>query len=307
VKGRPDCPRCQGKGLVFDPDPQKPVLVCGCTEDLAPDDESLGLPSRYREADFARFWKWWKNFQVHEVQPIMNNVGALEELLRRSQEEVGPTIDFEKHFGKLAAEKREELVKLIQAYNKNFDHGIRPAGAGGLSQWATTGKHKFRYGWELWWIHGPAQSGRSTLAAAALRAWTERTGRGGTFVSVRTLSQSIKDVYHDVRSFQNQAFQSVRDLIEPLQDKPLLVLDDWDRMDSDIRVAQALAQLLDHRYSEELPTILTASYPPEAMDRRENHPLVRLEDSSLFERLRGAERVEMVPALKPWIARMERG
>jgi DNA replication protein DnaC len=144
------------------------------------------------------------------------------------------------------------------------------------------------------------------LAAAALRAWTERTGRGGSFVSVRTLSQAIKDVYHDVRSYQNQAFQSVRDLIEPLQGQPILVLDDWDRMDSDIRVAQALAQLLDHRYSEELPTLLTASYAPEGMDRRENHPLVRLEDSSLFERLRGAERVEMVPALRPWIERMER-
>ena len=131
-------------------------------------------------------------------------------------------------------------------------------------------------------------------------------GSGGAFVSVRTLSQAIKDVNHDVRSYQNQAFQSVRDLIEPLQAKPVLVLDDWDRMDSDIRIAQALAQLLDHRYSEELPTILTASYPPEAMDRRENHPLVRLEDSSLFERLRGAERVEMVPALRPWVDRMER-
>ena len=48
VKGRPDCPRCQGQGLVFDPDPQKPVLVCGCTADVAPDAETLGLPARYR-------------------------------------------------------------------------------------------------------------------------------------------------------------------------------------------------------------------------------------------------------------------
>ena len=54
MKGRPDCPRCQGKGLVFDPDPQKPVLVCGCTAELAPDAETLGLPARYREAEFPR-------------------------------------------------------------------------------------------------------------------------------------------------------------------------------------------------------------------------------------------------------------
>jgi uncharacterized protein (UPF0335 family) len=294
VRGRPNCPRCQGKGLVFDPDPQKPVLVCGCTADLAPDAETLGLPSRYREAEFTPFWKWWNNVQASQARTLLNRVGDLEELLARPVDEVGEL------------EGRDELTKLLQALKKRPEHGIRPAGAEGLSQWATAGKHKFRHGWELWWIHGPAQSGRSTLAAAALRAWTERTGRGGRFVSIRTLSQSIKDVYHDVRSYQNQAFQSVRDLIEPLQEQPLLVLDDWDRMDTDIRVAQALAQLLDYRYSEELPTILTAAGPPEAMERRENHPLARLEDSSLLERLRGAERVEMVPALKPWIDRMER-
>jgi hypothetical protein len=294
MKGRPDCPRCQGKGLVFDPDPQKPVRVCGCTAELAPDAETLGLPARYREAEFPRFWKWWNNAQASSVRALLDRVADLEDLLARPVEEVGEL------------EGREELVKLLAALRKRPEHGIRPAGAEGLHQWATTGKHKFRHGWELWWIHGPAQSGRSTLAAAALRAWTERTGRGGAFVSVRTLSQAIKDAYYDVRSFQNQAFQSVRDLIEPLQEQPLLVMDDWDRMDSDIRIAAALAQLLDHRYSEELPTLLTAAYPPEAMDRRENHPLVRLEDGSLFERLRGAERVEMVPALRPWIDRIER-
>lgn len=295
MKGRPDCPRCQGQGLIFDPDPQKPVLVCGCTADLAPDAETLGLPSRYREADFTRFWKWWNNVQASTARTLLNRVSDLEDLLARPTDEVGEL------------EGREELSRLLQALRKRPEHGIRPAGAEGLAQWASAGKHKFRHGWELWWIHGPAQSGRSTLAAAALRAWAERTGRPGRFVSIRTLSQAIKDAYYDVRSFQNQAFQSVRDLIEPLQDLPLLVLDDWDRMDTDIRVAAALAQLLDHRYSEELPTILTAAGPPEALDRRENHPLTRLEDGSLLERLRGAERVEMVPALKPWIDRMERG
>ena len=295
MRGRPDCPRCEGKGLVFDPDPVKPVRVCGCTADVAPDAETLGLPARYREADFTHFWKWWNNAQAAQVRPLLDRVPDLEDLVARPASEVGEV------------EGREELAKLLQALKRKPEHAIRPAGAEGLAHWATAGKHRFRHGWELWWIHGPAQSGRSTLAAAALRAWSERTGRAGRFVSVRTLSQTIKDAYYDVRSFQNQGFQSVRDLVEPLQDLPLLVLDDWDRMDSDLRVAAALAQLLDHRYGEELPTILTAAGPPEALDRRENHPLIRLDDASLLERLRGAERVEMVPALRPWIDRMERG
>jgi hypothetical protein len=280
--------------VVLDPDPLKPARLCGCTSESGPDAAEAGLPGRYREADFARFWKWWNNAQAGQARALLDRVGDLEDLLARPAEEVG------------VLEGREELAKLLQALRKRPEHGIRPAGAEGFAQWATTGKHRFRGGWELWWIHGPAQSGRSTLAAAGLRAWGSRTGRSARYVSVRALSQAIKDAYYDVRSFQNQAFQSVRDLVEPLEKPGLLVLDDWDRMDTDIRVAAALAQLLDHRYGEELPTVLTASVTPEALERREGHPLVRLEDTSLLGRLRGAERVEMVPALRPWLDRLGR-
>lgn len=294
MKGRPDCPRCLGRGVILDPDPLKPARLCGCAPEGLQDAAEVGLPTRYRDADFTRFWKWWNNVQASHARTLLDRVGDLEDLLARPIDEVGEV------------EGREELGKLLQALRRKPEHGIRPAGAEGLAQWATTGKHRFRHGWELWWIHGPAQSGRSTLAAAALRAWSERTGRSVRYVSVRALSQSIKDAYYDVRSYQNQAFQSVRDLIEPLEAPGLLLLDDWDRMDSDIRVAAALAQLVDHRYSEELPTLLTAAAPPEALERREGHPLARLEDASLLERLRGAERVEMVPALKPWIDRLAR-
>ncbi len=294
MKGRPDCPRCLGRGVILDPDPLKPARLCGCAPEGLQDAAEVGLPTRYRDADFTRFWKWWNNVQASHARTLLDRVGDLEDLLARPIDEVGEV------------EGREELGKLLQALRRKPEHGIRPAGAESLAQWATTGKHRFRHGWELWWIHGPAQSGRSTLAAAALRAWSERTGRSVRYVSVRALSQSIKDAYYDVRSYQNQAFQSVRDLIEPLEAPGLLLLDDWDRMDSDIRVAAALAQLVDHRYSEELPTLLTAAAPPEALERREGHPLARLDDASLLERLRGAERVEMVPALKPWIDRLAR-
>jgi len=280
--------------VILDPDPLKPARLCGCAPEGLQDAAEVGLPTRYRDADFTRFWKWWNNVQASHARTLLDRVGDLEDLLARPIDEVGEV------------EGREELGKLLQALRRKPEHGIRPAGAESLAQWATTGKHRFRHGWELWWIHGPAQSGRSTLAAAALRAWSERTGRSVRYVSVRALSQSIKDAYYDVRSYQNQAFQSVRDLIEPLEAPGLLLLDDWDRMDSDIRVAAALAQLVDHRYSEELPTLLTAAAPPEALERREGHPLARLEDASLLERLRGAERVEMVPALKPWIDRLAR-
>ncbi len=294
MRGRKDCPLCQGRGVVLDPDPLMPARPCGCASEGGPDASEAGLPARYREAEFTHFWKWWNNANASAIKEALEKLPELERLAAAPelvQEVVGKG-------------DAGELARLVQATRRRPEHGMRPAGAEGLAQWATTGKHRFRSGWELWWIHGPAQSGRSTLAAAALRAWGARTGRSVRYVSVRALSQAIKDAYYDVRSFQNQAFQSVRDLVEPLESPGLLVLDDWDRMDTDLRVGAALSQLLDHRYGEDLPTVLTATQAPEDLERREGHPIVRLDDTSLLGRLRGAERVEMVPALRPWLDRL---
>jgi hypothetical protein len=86
----------------------------------------------------------------------------------------------------------------------------------------------------------------------------------------------------------------------PLLEAPVLVLDDFDRMDSDIRVVRGMAQLLDHRYGEQLPTILTASRWAETLQAgdKEAYPLLRLDDPSLFRRLASAKRVVLRPTLE---------
>jgi len=88
--------------------------------------------------------------------------------------------------------------------------------------------------------------------------------------------------------------------MEPLLKAPCLVLDDFDRMDSDIRVVRALAQLLDHRYAEELPTILTASRWAEVLQSGgpESYPLLKLEDPNLMRRLAQSRRVVLHPVLE---------
>jgi len=83
----------------------------------------------------------------------------------------------------------------------------------------------------------------------------------------------------------------------PLLRAPFLVLDDLDRVDSDIRVVRALAQLLDQRYADERPTLATASRWAETTLRGENSPFARLEDPSLLHRFSQARRVELRPIL----------
>jgi DNA replication protein DnaC len=179
---------------------------------------------------------------------------------------------------------------------KDLKPAQEPEGYRALFNWV---RHE-RESVDLWWIDGPPGSGRSTLAAAALREWCERTGRPGLFASVRTFSQELKDTYYDSRSFANVDFVSERDKMAPLLRAGFLVLDDLDRIDSDIRVVRAIAQMLDQRYAEQLPTLITASRWADSLQtsERDTYPLLRLDDQSLLRRLSQSRRVALRPTLE---------
>lgn len=292
MSGRAGCPLCGGTGFVVDRDPLKPARVCDCTRDKAVDGADLGLPTRYREATFAAFWKWWRDHEPRRQVQVIERLGDLETLLAAPGEQTGPL------------PQRDRLERLVHHARTSVNAAVRPLGSEELAHWATKGKARGKGDWELWYLHGPPQSGKSTLAAAALKAWCERTQRPGRFVSVRTLGQQVKNAYFEVRSFQNVEFTSVRELMAPLRDQPCLVLDEWDCVDGDTRVAAAFADLLTHRYHENLPTLLTANLDPEALDRKEGWPFTRMQDASFLKRLERAERVEMIPALAWWLDRL---
>jgi hypothetical protein len=290
MRGKAGCVHCGGTGFVVDPDPRVPARPCSCIHGLEADAEQMGIPSRYRQASFETFWEWWKG--QHAKADVQERVKRAEELLGLPQEMGGPGEDLRRML--------EHILHKARAQN-SLRPAQEPSGYANLKAWATLGRPPS----ELWWIDGQPGSGRSSLAAAALRAWSARTGKEGRYVSVRTLSQELKDTYYDVRSFQNLDFRSERDRVAPLMEASCLVLDDLDRLDPDLRVARAVGQLLDHRYAHERATLLVASRWVDGLLATEGFALARLEDPSLAHRLGQAQRVEMRPTLSRILDRLD--
>jgi hypothetical protein len=276
--------------VIVDPDPLAPARVCACTAEAAADGATLGIPSRYRQASFELFWDWWKI--QHPREDVLKALGDAQQLVDHP-EATGLGQDVELR-SKLELILHKCGARPGETSWKDLKPAQEPLGYRMLVNWARHGRDAV----DLWWIDGPSGSGRSSLAASALKAWSERTGARGLFVSVRTFSQELKDTYYDSRSFQNTDFQSERDRMAPLLQAPCLVLDDLDRLDTDIRVVRAVAQLLDQRYAEERPTLLTASRWAGMLQTTENYPFARLEDPSLLRRLAQSRRVQLKPILE---------
>jgi hypothetical protein len=276
--------------VLLDPDPLQPARPCTCTGSAAAQRIQEGIPNRYRGASLEGFWEWWK--LQHPREKLSAALATAHQLLEHAEtlpEELRSKLDLIVHKCGPKPQADGELGW------RDPKPAQEPQGYRSLFNWVRNDRDPS----EFWWIDGPPGSGRSTLAAAVLKAWCERLGQPGLFVSVRAFSLELKDIYYDSRSFRNTDFLSERDRMAPLLKAPCLVLDDFDRLDADIRVVRALAQLLDHRYSEELPTLITAGRWAESLQAsdKETYPLLRLEDSSLLRRLAASKRVELRPTL----------
>jgi DNA replication protein DnaC len=97
--------------------------------------------------------------------------------------------------------------------------------------------------------------GKTHLATACLKEVIRRTGARGLFYDTRELLRLIRDTYNpEVRTTE-------WDVIRPVVEADLLVLDDLGAEKPSEWVAETLNLIVNTRYNQKLPTLITSNYP----------------------------------------------
>ncbi len=110
-------------------------------------------------------------------------------------------------------------------------------------------------------ITGPSGSGKTSLAAAVANLCIER-GILALFIGVADLLDHLRAAYRP------EAETGYDQLLEQLRSVPLLVLDDLGGQQSTPWAEEKLFQLIDHRYSARLATVVTLAVPLSRLDPR---------------------------------------
>jgi DNA replication protein DnaC len=124
-------------------------------------------------------------------------------------------------------------------------------------------------GWLV--LNGPSGCGKTHLAAAIANRVVER-GKSVFFVFVPDLLDHLRS------TFTPTSEVSYDHLFEQVRNTPFLVLDDLGGHSTTPWAQEKLYQILNHRYSAQLPTVITLGLAMEELDSRWQ---TRLEDTDL--------------------------
>jgi len=115
-------------------------------------------------------------------------------------------------------------------------------------------------GWLM--IIGPYGSGKTHLAAGIANHYRETQGMSAVFTTVADLMDFLRLTFSDsVTVSLQRRFQSVLDA-------PLLILDDLGSEQSSAWAREKIFQVIEYRYTGELPTVITSASPVEGLNER---------------------------------------
>jgi DNA replication protein DnaC len=117
---------------------------------------------------------------------------------------------------------------------------------------------------------GPPGIGKTHIAVAVLRAVIRSTGARGLYYDTRALLREIRSTYNPVLQTAEM------DVIRPVMDAELLVLDDLGAERLTDWVEETMSLIVNTRYNERRPTIFTSNYEDIPDEGELNSLLVRV-------------------------------
>lgn len=114
----------------------------------------------------------------------------------------------------------------------------------------------------LMFLTGNRGTGKTTLAIAILRTALERHGAAGQFWLAQRLLDRINATYDD------EAEETLQQVMGQMEKVPLLVIDDLGSEKSTEAARSRLFAIIDHRYSNGLPLVVTSNAAPQELDPR---------------------------------------
>lgn len=106
--------------------------------------------------------------------------------------------------------------------------------------------------------------GKTHLACAIAMRWFER-GTGFRFITAPDMLDEIKETFGRTADDKGLMYEQVMEYFKTL---PLLIVDDLGANSDTAWAQEKFYQILDHRWKEELPTIITSNRKESELDER---------------------------------------
>jgi len=116
---------------------------------------------------------------------------------------------------------------------------------------------------------GPCGVGKTHLATAILRELVTKKGTTGLFYDFRDMIRDIQN------TFTPESALSESDILEPVFECKVLVLDELGAKRSTAWVEETIFYVINHRYNQKKLTIFTSNYPDTAEDEDVRAPMFK--------------------------------